>query len=408
MIANKKSQLDILCIIFMMVVAVFITFNVHILESGDDHTFINSLNSRSLFEYLNIRYHTWTGRIPVEALISLTIVHAAYWKIAIPVSFFIISYSLSNLAGFNRNSAIWSTCIVSVLMLLININVMTDAGWWVTGSYYYLQPIAAGLFSLVIYFTSKDRSVYAKSLAIILIAFSCFNEQFSVLVAFPLSLIYSIYNKELSKFNISYISVVCISTAISLSAPGNAVRTKAEIFNWMPDYQNLNMIDKVALGFDRMSSHITEPNTLFSVFLAILLYCSIKCGMKSKAQLYSSIVIVFKLAISMIQNLQSTELSFFTNSEYISFGEISSFLRFTPYIFSLLIIFSALTLLTSMCREVADYMLLPIPFILGILSVIVIGFSPTVYASAYRVLFIFNLYIVYISSALIRGYLKGR
>ena len=392
----------------MMAVAVFIAFNIHILEYGDDHKFSNALNNRSLLEYLSIRYHTWTGRIPVEALVSLTIVNTAYWKIAIPVSFFIISYSLSQLAGFNRNSAIWSTCLVSVLMLLINTNVMTDAGWWVTGSYYYLQPIAAGLLSLVIYFTSKDRSVYAKSLAIILIAFSCFNEQFSVLVALPLPLIYSIYNKDLSKFNISYIFVVCISTAISLSAPGNAVRTNAEIFRWMPDYQNLNVIDKVTLGFDRMNSHITEPNTLFSVFLAILLYCSIKFGIRSKAQFYSSMVIVFKLAVSMIQNLQSTELSFFTNYEYISFGEISSFARFTPYIFSLLIIFSVLTLLTSICIKISDYLLLPIPFILGVLSVIVIGFSPTVYASAFRVLFIFNLYIVYISSVLIRGYLKGR
>ena len=393
---NNNAKINAICIIFLISTMLFAMFSLHILPYGDDHKFSNALSTKSLFEYLYMRYHTWTGRIPVEALIALTINIPVYWKIAIPTSFVILAYSISQLAGLEIKSKIVTTSFVAMLMLLVNHDVMVDAGWWVTGSYYYLQPIAAGLVSLVIFMKSVKFGVFAKIISLFLISFACFNEQFSIMVAVPIPLVYIVYRKDYNKYNIAYLATIILSTATSLLAPGNAARTSAEILRWMPDYVNLNIIDKLSIGFDRLSSHITEGNILFNLFLAALLFVNFKKSRMPLAAMCASWVVAFKIAVTFLQYLQSDQLGYFTNSSFLSFADIGDFHRFTPYIFSLLILFSALTLLINLCNNGSDYFQLALTFILAILSVVAIGFSPTAYASAFRVLFIFNIYIVYL------------
>ncbi|WP_312073890.1 DUF6056 family protein [Atlantibacter sp.] len=405
---NNRAILNISCLVFIAAVVFFIVPSLQTLRYDDDHYFSTALTGRTLFEYLNMRYHTWSGRIPIEALIALTINVELYWKIAIPVSFFVIAYSLSKLSGFDKQFRLFPMCLVTALMLLINHNVLNEAAWWVTGSYFYLQPIAAGLFSLLIFRASERIGTTVKILSLVLISFACFNEQFSVLVALPYPVLYAIYKKDFSKYNFSYILVVILSTVLSLSAPGNSARKSAEILTWMPDYANLNIIDKITIGLDRLSSHINDDNSLFSIFLAVLLYISYKKSSPSIATAGSFVMISFKLATSLLHYINSESINFFANSAFLSLGDISNFVRFTPYIFSLLVIFSALTLLTSICSNLEDYFYLPLPMILGILSVIVIGFSPTAYASAFRVLFIFNLYIVYLITKIIYIYISNK
>lgn len=405
---NKRTSINLSCLAFIIAVAYFFIPSLQVLSHGDDHYFTSALTNSGLLEYISMRYHTWSGRIPIEAIIALTINSELYWKIAIPVSFFSVAYAISRFAGFVNNGTITPLCLVSALMLLINQNVMSESGWWVTGSYFYLQPIAAGLLSLLIFKSSKSTGAFLKALSLFFIAIACFNEQFSVLVALPYPAMYVIFKKDYTRYNISYLLVVIISTAISLTAPGNSVRKSAEILTWMPDYVNFNIIDKTAIGLDRLSSHITEVNVLFNLFLALLLYVFFKSPRQTVATTGASLIISLKLAASLLISVKSEQVGYYTNSTFLSLGDIGHFSRFAPYIFSLLVIFSILTLLVSLCKNLDDYFYLPIPFVLGILSVIAIGFSPTVYASAYRVLFIFNLYIVYISSVLICRCLKGR
>lgn len=52
--------------------------------------------------------------------------------------------------------------------------------------------------------------------------------------------------------------------------------------------------------------------------------------------------------------------------------------------------------MTSICDSVEDLINLPVIFILGIASVVMMGLSPTVYASSFRVVFIFDLSVIYI------------
>lgn len=398
---NKRTSINLACFIFIVSVIYFLVRGIHVLGQGDDHYFTSALTDRGLIEYLSMRYHTWSGRIPIEALVALTINSELYWKIAIPVSFFSVAYAISKLAGFRYDGIIHPLCLVSSLMLLINQNVMSEAGWWVTGSYFYLQPIAAGLLSLLIFKSSRKVGVFLKALSLIFISIACFNEQFSLLVALPYPAIYVITKKDYTRYNIGYLLVIIISTTLSLTAPGNAVRKSAETITWMPDYVNFNIIDKVAIGFDRLNSHLAEGNILFNIFLALLLYTYFKTGRQTIATIGASLIISIKIASSLLLSVNPDSIWRYSNSTFLSLGDISHLSRFAPYVFSLLVLFSAIALLASLCKSWGDCFYFILPFILGVLSVVAIGFSPTAYASAFRVIFIFNIYIVYLISAMI-------
>lgn len=52
--------------------------------------------------------------------------------------------------------------------------------------------------------------------------------------------------------------------------------------------------------------------------------------------------------------------------------------------------------MSSICDSVEELINMPVLFILGITSVVMMGLSPTVYASSFRVVFIFDLSVIYI------------
>jgi len=337
----------------------------------------------------------------IEGLMVLTINHAWYWTIAIPLSCVITALSIADLAGY-KDRIIPATSIILAAILLINHNVIMEAMWWVTGSYNYIQPIAAGLLSILIHSRCKTTGVTAKLLSFIFVIFSCFNEQFSIVILIPYVILYTFYSKNYSVYNISYLAISVLATVFSLTAPGNKARSITETASWMPDYANLGIVEKVALGFDRLSSHISEQNIIFTAFIAILCFMAIKKGKINAPSLIALFILVVKASTFFIFTRYSSYLNMLTHADFLNFGSISDVATYTPYVLSLLVLFSCIQLISIHCEDLQDLMRLVLPFILGIASVVVIGMSPTVYASGYRVLFIFNICNIYIASSIMR------
>lgn len=398
---ESRKIIHITSLLFILSLCVFISLSLHLFNGDDDKFFGNALQNRSLFEFLDWRYHTWTGRMMIEGLMVLTINHAWYWSIAIPLSCVITALSIANLAGY-KSRLIPATSMIIAAILLINHNVIMEAMWWVTGSYNYIQPIAAGLLSILIHSKCKTTGKTAKLISFIMVVFSCFNEQFSILILIPYVLLYTLYTKNYSVYNISYLAISVIVTAFSLTAPGNKARSVTETASWMPDYANLGIIEKVALGFDRLSSHISEQNLIFTSFISILCFMAIKKGRLNLPSVIALFILVIKASTFFVFTRYSSYLNLLTHSDFLDFGSISEFVTYYPYILSLLVLFSCIQLTSIHCEDLRDLMMLVLPFILGITSVVVIGMSPTVYGSGYRILFIFNITVIFISAYLFK------
>lgn len=398
-----KIRRTFISVLFILIVSIFISSNLKLLGTGDDLFFSTALDSKSLLEFLKIRYYTWTGRISVEGLMVLTINYPWYWKIIIPASTIIIAASITVIAGYKNNSAIYMTSFVfGSMLLLISTNIINDAMWWIVGSYNYLQPIAAGLFSIAIHIRKNHLGSFSKILSLFLLAFACFNEQLSVMVLIPYIAIYTMIKKDFSFYNICYLICALSLTIFSLTAPGNQARLVSEIAYWMPDYADLGLIEKIALGFDKLSSHIGNQNILFNFFIIFISYLAIR---KKKLDL-SSLIALSILSLKMITFfLFMSKLSIvnkLSNPNALDFGEIARTSTFIPHIFSLMILFSCIQILNFLSDNTRDFLTWVVAFILAIGSVVMLSMTPTVYASGARVLFLFDIFILFISTSMIK------
>lgn len=397
MTVNNLRPLKILGFIYVATILVFIAISLHTWGADDDKYFSDALLNRSLFEFLNIRYHTWTGRILIEGIMVLTINHPWFFKFVIPLSLCVMAASLVALSSRGRKAGLLSFCLSLTLLLLINGDVMGEASWWVTGSYNYLQPIAAGLLSLAIFYYHRSGPVWTKVLALALLVFACFNEIYSILFAVPAIIAITYARKDYGKYSAIYFIAAALTTAFALTAPGNRERFYKETSRWFPDFPNFNIIDKVALGFDRLSSHITEQNVLLLVLMAVLVACIVLQKKNiTGLQMLCMAVLAFKFALFFIFTRYSYPLKAFTHFEFLDFGNVADIKFFFPYVFSLFILFTCISLMTSICDSVEDLINMPVVFILGIASVVMMGLSPTVYASSFRVVFIFDLSVIYV------------
>lgn len=394
---NNLKPLKLVGIIYSVIILTFISLSLKTLEIADDKYFSDALLNRSLFDFLYLRYHGWTGRIPIEAIMVMTINHSWFYKIIVPFSLSIMAASLIKIAIKGRHVGILSFCVSLTMLLLIDGKVMGNASWWIAGAYNYLLPIAAGLLSLAIFYTNRQGALWTKILAIILGSFACYNEVYSIAVAIPAAAIIAFARKDYGKYSAIYIMATLANTIFSLTAPGNKLRFYSEIHNWLPVYENFNFINKVALGFDRLSSHITEQNALFVIFLGLLAACVIlQKKTITGTQLLAMVIISFKIAIFFTFTRYSDQLKFFTQFEYLDLGGVADIEIFFKYIFSLAVLFSCASLMISMCESIEELINIPCVLVFGVASVVMIGLSPTVYASGYRVVFIFDLSIVYV------------
>lgn len=88
------------------------------------------------------------------------------------------------------------------------------------------------------------------------------------------------HKKSSIKYEIIYLVTAAVSFIANMLAPGNKARFLAEVPNWMPDFNNLSLFDKITIGMDRLNNHVHYPDniTLFVFCLIALFIASRKNG----------------------------------------------------------------------------------------------------------------------------------
>ena len=98
-------------------------------------------------------------------------------------------------------------------------------------------------------------------------------------------IIYALYNRErIQKHTHMHLYSIYIGAAIStifiiveLLCPGNTIRKKQEILDWMPQFLSLNIVDKMRICIVSTFQHFTSiPNVIFLLFGFVLACVVIK------------------------------------------------------------------------------------------------------------------------------------
>lgn len=209
-------------------------------------------------------------------------------------------------------------------------------------------------------------------------------------IIFCMNLLYLINTvhkkKKISKYNVFCIIIALASLIFILTCPGNDIRLNSEIKNWYPEFSKYGLLEKLYLGIVPTLNIFISNKIVLIIFISILSYSTYIYSKRNFDKMLS--IIIFSITL-MITCLKEILLNMFPNINYLfntlEYQGISSEntrLNISLFIFGVLFIISIVYMLFVIFKKKK---LLPIfIFIAGVCSRLIIGFSPTVFASANR------------------------
>jgi len=345
------------------------------------------------------RYEGWSSRIIIEffTVVFLSL-PSLFWRVINPIILVWLVALLSNIF-IESNRSIYNWLLV-FLLLIFPLREML-AGGWVTISLNYIWPLTFSLISLMI----NKRIIFNTSISLgyclfslLLLIFALNQEIISgiFLIIFLFINIYLIYNKRVHWYPLVCFSMSLISLVFIFSVPGNVVRSHVET-RWFVDFHYISVVEKLEIGISStITNYIFQLNMIFLI-LHIFIYNYISRVYEDAFFRFIALfpivsVIVLGNVIKPIINQTFPHLSsidpFLSKYGLITLGNYTQIsthiINFLLYV-SFFMLFVLLVLVFGKTwKGVISIGVLS----LGLISRLVLSFSPTVWASGLRTHFL--------------------
>lgn len=407
----EKIKLNIKCIgwkkylpilMFALIQAVY-----HVLmrepEGSDAFWFFRyQLDSYTLKDYLTIRYDTWSSRFLIEGALVYVSRNLILWKMIDWAFWVFLAWAFTGL--FPKELREKAGYIIAGFLLIYPMYDLKTAGWIAT-SVNYTWPLALGVFSL----HGTANACYGKKTHPVMwvvyglaAAFGANMEQMSaVLFAVNLfAILYCIIEKTSVRYYVSSIIGFMIASSefvFILTCPGNAARKEQEIINWMPNFDSLNLLDKINMAFvDTMHHLIASDNLMYLcylILLAVLVFRKTEhIGFRFVA-LFPVVMNVCMLTLpGMLENYFPEFYKIMEKNAFIDGTNYHLAANYLPMIIYLVLIGCMLLALTAVCESYLELFAQAALLALGLATRLVMGFTPTIYVSQERTFFF--LYMV--------------
>ena len=184
---------------------------------------------------------------------------------------------------------------------------------------------------------------------------------------------------------ISFASLIFI-----LTCPGNSVRTTEEILDWFPQFAHLSLLRKIELGYSSSMNHIMmQPSLVFTLFCVFLLMAVFANSTKTLPRILASVPLAASLLFGFLSPVTSLFfpdlLSICGQMSDIGSGiQLASPLTWIPDIVFTVTLLCVLISLLYAFQKKELALLSCFLILLGLASRVVMGFSPTIWASASR------------------------
>ena len=395
--------------IWLLFVGIILAYHLLFREYTGDAVeyFSHRFDNNTLLEALKIRYEGWTSRLLLESLeiYFSTNMKMLSWSIANMFMYCILAASLMELTDHKADS------LVASLLLVYPVLEMGSAGWLST-FIVYLWPLATGCFAAVsLKMMAEEKKIrgWRVIVTLICVVFSTNSEQFAV-VYFCVLFLFAVYMFNCKRFSPKTLSFFLVQLALclgniifALTCPGNAKRQIAEISTWMKDFPALSVVDKFVLGVNSTFSAMTDRNLLFFVFLTTivgLVFLSKKKNLYVPASFLMGVLCLRTVGKSLAAvyfpelNALFDHVSGEMRIDSITYTTPSSYFPFVIYI---LLIMAVVYILLNLSEKAEASLLMAFMFCVGILSRLIMGFSPTLYASGSRTFLFFDGVLIYLT-----------
>lgn len=374
---------------------------------SDDGVFLVKTSGVTLSEFL-----VGSARPMTDAMTYIMIRNPLLWRIVNPIILtvlaIVMSYLLSALRDFRSNIVICSTVFYPMLVLV-------DAGFTAT-TVNYLWPVTLGLICLipVKQIVCRKRVAWYEALLLIPLIFYAANmQQMAVLlfIVFLASNIYFICKKEFHLYTIiqSILSTALLIYSYYLNMFGGNNRIERETARYFPDFGQLGLIEKAELGFSStfycLTMYIHFAWVAFAVFSGFIMYRMIKRSSKKTDKAAAIFPFAFTILfgiLTLIPRKYVPFVSFFTdNLQNFGVHKASYAFNIAADVLFAVICFCVLYSLWVLLSRKSFYTSFCLLF-LGLLTRIMMGFSPTVWASGFRTFAILILSFIAVAVIVIR------
>ncbi len=379
---------------FVLTVGMLAIHMVLPMNTGDDTFFSVALDERSLPAYLHDRYFNWTSRMIIETiLVSILHFPLIVWRIIDTAIILFFGVSISNLIVHeNKRVDNW---FITFLLFSYPFLDMDTAGWVATTTNT-LWVLAFGVYVILIVKKVLLQQIirkYEYIFSIVALIYAANQEQMCVvlLAVFLFSFFYIIKIKRPNGLIFGGLAICLASLIFILTCPGNAARKHSEV-KWFQDFDHISVIDKLEIGVSSTLAHyLLEPNLLFVIF-SILLCAAVHIKYADRLyRFYSDIPIAVTLFFGVWLKFASDLFPGLSlvNSQMTEHGLITldNFTKLKSYV-SIFILCTSFCLVLISLYLVFENSLQGIcavgTMLLGFLSRVIMGFSPTVWASSTR------------------------
>lgn len=385
--------------------------------TGDEFQYADLLNQMSLLEVGKKYYQTWSSRVILDMLAAFTHHYPlVFFKVANTI---VVVLEVLGILLLFRDYSVKTQCFVSFFTAIFDYMCFYDCGFSITSAYY-IWPAMVMLYAMVLCdryseLQTKLHRGIAIALEIIMTLFATNMEQYLVLLL-GIQMFYFVCGIHEKKFNLCVISGLAASVGSAIftfTAPGKAMRIIVETERSFPEYSMLSFLQKVNMGFTTtMKECVMSGNASCVVMTCMLAYVGYRVLDDSYEKVLAFIPAMISCTYGPLYSLISSMFPYFYTTKEVGVYGVSDMTNFdqirtwTPLFIMALFCISLLLALWLVFRKsdqkgIYHYWIIPL-WILGLMSRVAMGFSPTIYSSGNRTFYPFWLTTLLVSTSLYR------
>ena len=399
---------------------------------GDDYMYAHALDSKTLVEWLSERRGYWSGRTLIDAVTLLLIQYEWLWRFLVVGVWLVMLRTIAHLSGNDVQLA--GVVFVLLIPFAIRSDVLEGAAWWMTGSFNYLWPTSAAWLVLLVFLRPDMPSQYFWWCLVAALYAGSHEQVGLVLVAFQGVISITLVRRRQWRWQHGVLLAVALASLIvTVAAKGTKMRYELVTLYWFPEYLEWSLDERIFAGVDLAFSHFFDGQNHISFVLLVLLAVRIFQRVKSPVPRLIALMPVGIFMLGMGLHHQSSmggvhvwlkkmwafqrkPVGYEVNgvaahqmhglADYATSVDPAFYVHFFLVSMGVLCVGISLMNASVQNRYVRDRGAAPLAFCAALCASVVMGLSPTLYASGTRVLFVQDIGILFLS-ALVFSQVQG-
>lgn len=403
-------------------------------SDGDDAYFYEMAHSMPLWEYLKMRYVGWEGRMTSEAMTYVAFYFGkGFWQ---PVNALILTllpvgliHMIKKMAGgLTPRQSFWLAMTVYLGILSLGIQVIGYGAFWITGSTFYLWSIVAGLWASMPYVdlvfakenAGKGRGAFLYGLPCAFLAAMGQEQIAAVVIVFgALAVLYHLYReRRIPWLHVLEELVMIAALVLLLISPGTEARSQSEILQWMPQFATMSLGNHIFITVQWMlSSFANQGKMLFFLIwvMGIWVLWTREHGIRRRK---SRLLLAAGGVFAVVSLLPYLGIRFFSEMgmgvtdqtqlvENVATPASLTGQNWVALAWWLGAVVFTLVLLWQTGEELREKVIMVLMVLAACASELLMFFSPTMYASGDRVLFVAQILLWLILGRLVSKLDRG-